>query len=277
MVLTVHDVIWLDYPEFAPPGGTWRTRWLGAASARAAARIITVSSYSKERILHHFGVAEEDVDVVHTGLGEEWRAQPGDIDSAWQRVRRRLPGRYILTVGRWDPRKNFPLVARVVAELTRAGLTDGLVIVGPDDFGSGEATAQLRRDGTARLVTRLSGLEVRELQAVYRHAQCLLYLSLAEGFGLPLLEAMAMDTPVVAAARTALPEICGDAAIMVSGTDLGDALNGVRAVIENETVAQTLRRKGRERVRTFSTEQMGAQVAAAYERATEGSHGGRSP
>jgi len=274
LVLTIHDVIWLDYPQFAPEGWHRLGRWLARRSAGVARRVITDSSYCKERIVHHLDVRSGAVDVVPVGLGPEWHGEQAESTADWSGLRRKLPSRYVLSVGRWDPRKNFPAVARATAELKRLGLTDGLVIVGPDDFGSAAIAEEIRRDGTAEIVTRLTSLTVSEMQEVYRHTQCLLYLSLAEGFGLPVLEAMAMGCPVVASDRTAIPEICGTAALLVDPDDAEAVVGAARRVLEDPGAAQELAGKGWQRAAAFTSARMATQTAAVYVRAGGAVRGG---
>src|SRR5438105_4105374 len=216
LVLHVHDLIYLDFPEYST--GIRRAMFgtLGRASALAAARVVTVSEWAKRRITKLYGVHADKIDVISNGLDASWlRPSEEKIETESAKLRSRLPARYALGVGRLDPRKNFARTARVVKSLVERGVLDGLVIVGSEDFGAHEFRKELARDATTGFVLHLSDLDTVSLQAVYRNAACLLYLSLAEGFGLPLIEAMAMGTPIVASNRTSIPEIVGDAGIKV--------------------------------------------------------------
>jgi glycosyltransferase involved in cell wall biosynthesis len=269
LVVTIHDLLYLDYPDFAPPSRRWQFQVLVRGAARVAAQIITVSQYSKARIIHHFGVAPEKITVINTGLTPSWHEQdPRTIARAWDRISTRLPKRYVLTVGRWDPRKNFAMAAKVAKKLWRSGLTDGLVILGPDDFGTATLMAELRREHVAQHVVRIADLSTDELQAVYHHAQCLLYLSLAEGFGLPLVEAMALGLPVVASDRTAIPEICQNAALIVDPTNEAAIVAAAQTILESESVRDQLISLGRSRSKAFRAEEMARQTLAVYERAS---------
>jgi glycosyltransferase involved in cell wall biosynthesis len=268
LVLTVHDVLYLDFPAFAAVPRRWQFQLLARAAVRAAEQVITDSHYSKDRIVRHFHVPSEKITVVYPGLEASWfEPDPSALGAAWARIRDSLPPRYTLTVGRWDPRKNFPMAARVVRRLRQMGLTDGLVIVGPDDFGTDTILRQLRQEGLEEHIVRLEDLSTEELRAVYSHAQCLLYLSLAEGFGLPLVEAMAMGLPVVASDRTAVPEICHNAALTVDPTDEAAAYNAAKGVLETPALRSELIGRGHSRSRAFLASEMAAKTLAVYHRA----------
>lgn len=252
LVLQVHDLIYLDFPEYSTGMRTTLFATLSRASAHAAKRVVTDSEWSKERIIAHYHLAPDRIDVVPLGLDRSWRcpSEPA-IDSAWEQLRSRVPARFALSVGRLDPRKNFGQTARVVRTLVEKGKLDGLVIVGPDDFGATRIRAEMERDGTAGIVTHLSALDTASLQAVYRHASCLLYLSLAEGFGLPLIEAMSMGTPIVASNRTSIPEVVGDAGLIVDPENSEEVVSALASVLSSPQLRDSMIARGKARVKEF--------------------------
>ena len=268
LVLHVHDLIYLDFPEYSTGIRRAMFATLGRASALAAARVVTVSEWSKKRITELYGVHPDKIDVVVNGLDASW-LKPGEekVEGASRTLRSRLPERYALSVGRLDPRKNFRRTARVVKSLVERGVLDGLVIVGSEDFGSDELRKELERDGTAGFVVHLSDLDVVSLQAVYRNAACLLYLSLAEGFGMPLIEAMAMGTPIVASNRTSIPEIVGDAGIKVDPEDDAEITRKAIMILEDSSLRESLIARGHARVKQFRASDAAARLTAVYERA----------
>lgn len=266
LVVTIHDLVYLDSPEYAPLGRRRQMALLGRLSARAARLLTTDSSYWKRRIVDRFGVPAEKVAVVSPGLGREWFAPNREaIADAWARIATRVPPRFVLTVGRLDPRKNFPLAARVTRVLRDMGLADGLVVVGPDDFGATDIRRAWTHDGTDDLVTHLHGLSTHELQALYVHARCLLFLSMAEGFGMPLLEAMALGTPVIASNRTVMPEVCGDGALLVDPANQEAVVSAARLVLGDEAARAGLVERGKSRVTTFTSERMARELIEVYE------------
>jgi glycosyltransferase involved in cell wall biosynthesis len=268
VVLHVHDLIYLDFPEYSTGFRRAMFATLGRASALAAARVVTDSEWAKARIVERYGVRDDRIDVVSVGLDRSWtEPRESDIDRAWGELNSRVPGRYALAVGRLDPRKNFALTARVVRSLIDRGDLDGLVIVGPEDFGAAGLKTELERDRTAPYVTHLSGLDTPALQALYRHAGCLLYLSLAEGFGMPLIEAMAMGTPIVASNRTSIPEIAGDAGIIVEPDDEDEIARAASAVLNDSHVRESLVARGRARMKLFQGADAAAKIVRVYQSA----------
>lgn len=270
LVLTFHDVLYLDFPAFAPAARRLQFALLGCASAHAAKALIADSHYAGRRLVHHFGVSPDKVTVVYPGLDAAWLVPDEDaIAAAWSRVGRPLPARYLLGVGRLDPRKNVVLTARIARQLRDEGLTDGLVWVGPEDFGAAEIRRQLERERLLDVVHRVSDLAPDELRAVVRHAQALVFLSLAEGFGYPPVEAMAMGTPAVVSNRTSVPEVCADAALVVDPDDERAACDAARAVIADASLRATLRERGRGRLSLFTGDEMARRTMEVYRRAAD--------
>jgi glycosyltransferase involved in cell wall biosynthesis len=269
LVLNVHDLIYMDFPEYSTGIRRAMFATLGRASALAAARVITVSEWSKQRITTLYGVHADKIDVVSNGLDASW-LNPSEekIETAAAALRSRLGKRYALTVGRLDPRKNFARTARVVKSLVERGMLDGLVIVGSEDFGADEFRKELERDGTTGFVLHLSNLDVLSLQAVYRNAACLLYLSLAEGFGMPVIEAMAMGTPIVASNRTSIPEIVGDAGVKVDPENDAEITRVAAMLLEDGALRKSLIDRGLTRVKSFRGSDAAARMVKIYETAT---------
>jgi glycosyltransferase involved in cell wall biosynthesis len=167
-------------------------------------------------------------------------------------------------VGRLDPRKNFAQTARAVRTLVDRGELDGLVIVGPEDFGAPRIRAELERERTSSIVTHLSELDTASLQALYRHASCLLYLSLAEGFGLPLIEAMAISCPIVASNRTSIPEVVGDAGLIVDPEDAAETVSAVASVLSSSALRASMIARGKARLKHFDGKAAALRMIEVY-------------
>ncbi|MDG6997808.1 MAG: glycosyltransferase family 4 protein [Nitrososphaerota archaeon] len=270
VILTVHDLIYLDFPMFSPRIRRLQFDVLTRLSTRTAKHIITVSEYSKGRIIHHFRVPDSKISIVPNGLANSWfEPDLKSIASAWLKMRRKLPNRYALMVGRLDPRKNVPLAARVVRQLVKENLLDGLIVVGPPDFGTNAIFAAMESDDTLNCVTHISGLSKIELQAVYKNAEFLLYLSLAEGFGMPLIEAMAMRTPIIASNRTAIPEVCGQGGLVVELDDFPGIIGTARRLLSDREMKSQLVEREQERVEHFSAYRTSQMLSALYTRLSE--------
>jgi glycosyltransferase involved in cell wall biosynthesis len=278
VVLTVHDLIYIDFPHFSTGIRRHVSATLGRLSARRAAVVTTVSEYSRSRIAARFGIAPHRILLVPNALTRAWSAPDENaIAAAGAALRGTVPARYVLVVGRLDPRKNIPLCARIARRLVADGLIDGLVVIGSDDFGTAGIMAEMDHDGTLPLVTHLSSLDLPEIQAVYRQAALLLYPSLAEGFGLPLLEAMSMDVPIVASNRTAVPEVCGAAAVIVDPDDEDAVYRAAHAVLTVPARADELRAAGRRRLGDFRIERAAQLLEGAYQTAARTRRRGATP
>ena len=253
------------FPEYSTGVRSALFATLSRASAHAAKRVVTDSEWSRQRIVAQYGVPADRVDVVPLGLEDAWR-NPSEsaIASAWKELKSRVPRRFALSVGRLDPRKNFAQTARVVRTLVDRGELDGLVIVGPEDFGASRIRAEMEREGTSSIVTHLSGLDTASLQALYRQASCLLYLSLAEGFGLPLIEAMAMGAPIVASNRTSIPEVAGDAGLIVDPDNTADAVSAVASVLASPELRASMIARGKARLKHFDGKAAASRMIEVY-------------
>jgi glycosyltransferase involved in cell wall biosynthesis len=262
-VVTIHDIIYVDFPEFAPATRRVQfgalTRW-AATHARA---IITPSAHTKDRLIARWGIPPDRITVVHNALSPEWLApDEAAIAAAWSGLRSRCPDRFLLGVGRMDPRKNIVATARVARALNYP-----LVWVGGDDFGTGDIERVCQAEGLG--MVRLDGLTTVELQAMYRHADALLFLSLAEGFGYPPLEAMAMGTPAIVSNRAAMPEVVGTAAVLVDPDNHAAVVEATRRVLTDADTRRSLCTRGLAHAATFKPERMAELTARVYRSAAE--------
>lgn len=270
LVVSMHDVLYLDFPELVPPARRAQFRILAGLTVRRAARVVVGSEYSRARIAHHFGVADERVDFVPYALRQEWLAPDENaIAGAWQELAAKLPRRYALSVGRLEPRKNHIAAVRAAARLRREGLLDGVVLVGAEDFGGAAFRAAVASEGLSDAVVHLPRVPLAGLQAIFRHASVLLYLSLAEGFGLPVLEAMAMGVPIVATDRTAVPEVCRDAALLVDPEEPEQVLDAARRILGDAILADTLRAAGAHHAAAYTPARAARDTIASYARALQ--------
>ncbi|MFC7230109.1 glycosyltransferase family 4 protein (plasmid) [Salinirubellus salinus] len=241
----------------------------------AADAVTTISQFSKEEIIKHLPVEESDVHVIHNGLAEPYldaaRAGPATQQSAsalvadggepsHDGVAAELPDRYVLFVGSLNPRKNVARLVEAFARLKReTGLPHELVMAGPSPkriFQQLDVDAATERDAA---ITSVGFVSDAELRGLYRGADCFAFPSLYEGFGLPPLEAMAMGTPVVTSSVSSLPEVCGNAAVLVNPYDVGAIRNGIEEVLTDERLAEGLVTDGRTQVRRYTWERAARQ------------------
>lgn len=247
--VTVHDLSFEEHPSFFAFHDLVALRTFVRRSVRRAAVVFTVSAWSKERIVERYGLPEESVIVT-----------PDGVDPAFGPEGPRGGGPpYLLFVGAIQPRKDPRTAIRALAELD----TDlHLVLAGPDKLGGDEVRRLVRELGLTERVRFRGYVEKSELGALYRGAECLVFPSRYEGFGLPVLEAMACGTPVVAAAAGAVPEVAGAAAVLVPPGDPQALADGVRRA---RSERETIREAGLERAARFSWTATAERTLEAYE------------
>lgn len=270
-VVTVHDV-WLDrHPEystkfFGQQAAFRRTR----RTAWRARKLITVSDFSAREISALYGLPPDRIVTIHNGVSEDFR--PIRDDDAMQALRRRLQlpaGGFVLFVGGADPRKNHQVFLQAAA-LQMPGLGGRtLVLVGDAVHRFGDYRETARRLGIEGQVHCTGRLPIEDLRLLYSHADLFVFPSLYEGFGMPVLEAMACGAPTITSATSALPEVAGDAALLVdpeNAAALGEAM--VRLLHDHE-LRDTLRAKGLEQVKRYTWTQAAIKTLALYRELVE--------
>lgn len=250
-VVTIHDLGYLAHPDAHPPRDLrmldWSTRW----SARVARRVIAISNATRNDLINHYGVAAGKIEVIHHGVAPEFRpASPQAIDEV--RARHRLPARYALALGTIQPRKNYGRLAAAVAQLRREGIDLTLIIAGKRGWLIDRVEREIQDAGDgARL---LGYVEDRDLPALYSGAMVYCQPSLYEGFGMPVLEAMACGVPVLAASGSALPEVGGDAALYHDPFDVAAIAEGLRRLLTDRELRGRLTSSGSARAAAFTWE-----------------------
>ncbi|HLI74755.1 MAG TPA: glycosyltransferase family 1 protein [Acidimicrobiales bacterium] len=255
-VVTVHDLSFLLMPELEDRVDGWVLRTLVPRSMRRAARVLTVSQWTKRDIVERYGIAPERIVVTPNGVDPAF--SPGRRSTDRGSGSHHADRRYLLFVGALRPRKD-PLGMLEAFALLPAELR--LVMVGPDKGDLPKVRATIDRLGLAERVELRGHVEPAELVSLYRGAACVVLPSRYEGFGLPVLEAMACGAPVVTTTAGALPEVAGDAALVVPPGEPGALAEGVRrALFDREALIQ----RGLERARQFSWEETARLTLEVY-------------
>jgi glycosyltransferase involved in cell wall biosynthesis len=266
-VVTIHDLCYAHYPQTA----SWRNRWLLRrrlqADARRADAIFAVSGATRRDVLDLLGVAEEKVHVIYEGVADEFRPITDEEGLAEVRARYGLASPFILFVGTVEPRKNLVRLIEAFRLLTNSpGLPHRLVIVGGKGWADKaiyQALDPLRRAGRAVLTGRAGQ---QDLPFIYNLADAFVLPSLCEGFGLPLIEAMACGTPVVTSNAFCMPEIADGAAVLVDPLSVASIADGIRRVVEDSQLREQLKRKGLARAKDFSWENAARKTLDVFER-----------
>jgi glycosyltransferase involved in cell wall biosynthesis len=253
-VVTIHDCIHLMFPQYLPNKAAYAyaraSMW---AAARRSNCILTVSEASKRDILHFFNVPPAKIVVVYNAIDEHFWETPPEEDVARVRERYQLDHQFVLYVGNIKPHKNLVRLIEAFAELRKSGFEQvKLLIIGDEISRLPALRRSVHRHKLHKHVRFLGYLPDRTLAILYRLAAVFVFPSLYEGFGLPPLEAMASGTPVVTSNVSSLPEVAGDAAVLVDPYDVDSIVEGLRLVLSNPAAAADLRRRGLERAREFS-------------------------
>jgi alpha-1,3-rhamnosyl/mannosyltransferase len=260
LVLTIHDVSYERHPEWYPYKRGPLRRAFYRRSALAADRIVTDSQFSRDEIAAAYAVSRDAIDVVPLAAGPAFSRAAAATAA--------VPGPYVLHVGDIHPRRNLPMVAQAIADIrgrSRALRDLALVLAGVDrdTVAALEAIAAGAPGGRPMLVAKGATPEA-ELIALYRGAAALVYPSRYEGFGLPLLEAMGCGTPVIAARSSSIPEVVGDAGVLLDPDDRSGWADAIERAIEDREWARSLADAGAARAALFSWERAARETLGVY-------------
>lgn len=261
LVVTVHDLAFERFPNLFPR--TWRVLYrLGLRAAiRRADAILTPSRNTAEDLLGRTRVDPQKLHV--TPLAAALPAGALDVGEVLTRLKIHAP--YVLFVGTLEPRKNLVRLIRAYRRVAAAGYPHPLVLAGPMGWHHDSLMRELALQGPGEVV--LTGaLNPDDLDAVYRGADVFVYPSLYEGFGLPVVEAMARGVPTVASDISAVPEVAGDAAIGVNPRSVREIAQGIESVLADVDLAERLAARGRARAERFSWDETARLTLEVYER-----------
>jgi glycosyltransferase involved in cell wall biosynthesis len=262
LVVTVHDLAFEFLPRSFPTA--WRHMYrlgLRAATRRADA-IVTPSRNTAEDLLSRTRVDPAKIHVIP--LAASLPADAGDPDETLTRLK--IPRPYVLYVGTLEPRKNLVRLIRAYRRAATTGIPHALVLAGPLGWHHQSLLREIALAGPGDIV--LTGaVGPAERDGLYRLASAFMYPSLYEGFGLPVLEAMARGIPVVTSTASSLPEVCGDAAIAVNPYSIRDIAAAIELVLSDSSVAERLATLGLARSERFSWDETARLTVEVYERA----------
>ena len=274
--VTIHDLIPVSFPEYTAGWGRGYALAFRAWAALLAGRatfVITDSEYSKTEVTRRLRIPPARVRVIPIGVGAEFHPdhRPEEIASVARRYGIGDP--YLLAVGNFLPHKNLVRLVEAYAALPQAEAARVRLVLAGTPRGHGPARP-VSRDALARPGVILPGFVAPEdLPLLYAGATALVCPSLVEGFGLPVLEAMACGTPVVCARAGALPEVAGDAAVYVDPADVSDIAAALRRILDDADLRLTLRARGIVRARAFDPRTTTARLVDLLESLASGPGG----
>lgn len=265
VLATLMDAIPLSHPQWVPSRWAPLKRLLWRRAAHWADHIVTISEYSKVQIIDCFDVFPEKISVVPLGVDERFFERFCAAERAQVRSRLGLPERFFLNIGTLQPRKNLERVLDAHAALPPALQQElPLVVVGRPGWA---CEALVQRLGAAAQSGRVRWLRYqpdRELRCLMQCALALVHPSLAEGFGLPVLEAFASGLPVITSSTTSLPEVAGDAALLVDPQNVGAIAHAMQQLAQSPQLAGKLAQAGERRAQLFRWHSCVEQTRSLY-------------
>jgi len=276
LVITIHDMIWL-FPQQYSRSDTFSLQWklmewyqltIPRISSRRAAAIITVSQLSKDDIVKHLGIDPGLVHVTQEAVSSFF--QPAEDTGQVQSLQTKygLNSKFILAIGSADPRKNIETLVNAYALLPESLRTEyHLAIVWTAPVLATSLASSIQDLNLSRFVHFLFKVPNEDLVFLYNEASLFVFPSLYEGFGLPVLEAMACGTPVIAANTSSIPEVSGDAALLVDARDPQGMSAAMARVLSDNILASEMVQKGLKRNALFSWEKCARETLMVYNKA----------
>jgi glycosyltransferase involved in cell wall biosynthesis len=266
-VLTILDTTILQTPKYFTFWHKNYSRVCLPLSAKKATVILTISENSKRDIIKQFNIAPEKIIVTYLAASKDFKTVSiQEID----RVKKYYNlNSFILNVASLEPRKNIPRLLQAYASLIKRGFKPTLVHVGPQGWLFDEIFSEVRRLGLSEKVRFLGYIPAPDLVALYNAASLFVYPSLYEGFGLPVLEAMACGCPVVTSNTSSLPEVVGNAGIMVDPYDVLQIAATIENLCQDQQKLTHLRNEGLKRTKLFSWQRCAKETLDAYHLAME--------
>ncbi len=252
-VVTLHDASVFDHPGWFKPSFAAWTRLSWKILAKRVKAVITVSSFSRDRLKIHLRIPAEKIHVIYNGVGKPFEPQPQTaIDQVKRKYKINKP--YILFVGTREPRKNLSTLAEAWKGLNSN--THMLFVAGAKGKVFASAINDIKNSGY---------IQEQDLPALYAGATVFVMPSFYEGFGLTALEAMACGTPVIASNRTAFPEILGEAALLVDPSNLAELSNALQKIIKDKRLANQLHERGLAHAAKFSWDETAQKTQSLLE------------
>jgi glycosyltransferase involved in cell wall biosynthesis len=265
VVITVHDLSWLHYPETHPKD---RVRWLARGLPRAlacAGAIMVDSNFVRAEVIETFGVAPERVHTAHLGVSSVYRKRTEEETAGALQSMGLSHGRYILTVGTIEPRKNVLHVLEAFSQIP-AAIRERfpLVVAGARGWRAADIKSRLRRLADLGQIRFLGHVGEAALPCLYAGAASFVFPSLYEGFGLPPLEAMASGVPVIASNRASVPEVMGDAGQSLEPDSPEETAAKITALLDDPSAREAMGQRGIERAAGFTWQACAAVTRKAY-------------
>ena len=266
-VLTIHDV-WLHrYPQYSKKlFGQALSSLKMSLRAKRVSRVIAVSQFSAIEIQEVLHISSDRITVIHHGRSPNMFPERNDQKFQEIAARLHIPARpFVLFVGGAEPRKNHTVLFEAFARSPRLAKSLSLVAIGEVQSRRASLMVTARELGITDSVCCPGYVSIEDLRMLYSHAECFVFPSLYEGFGIPLLDAMACGAPLITGAGSALPEVAGDAAVYVDTHDPEQFGGELERLVGDRGLQEQLRKKGFERVKQFTWERAAQETLHLYQ------------
>ena len=266
IVVSVHDVSFLEHPEYFTPFRSAQLRYTVRRTVRAAARVLTVTEFSKRSILAAYGLPEEKIAVLPNGVSGDFRPIAREMAQRSLRSSREFRAPFILTVGDLQPRKNHLGLIRAFEDLLAAypQLPHHLVVVGKDTWYSPTILAAASKSSASPRIHFTGFVSEQELLQLYGACDLFVYPSFYEGFGLPIIEAMASGRAVACSNTSGMPEVADSAALLFDPHSVEDMVLAMRDLLLNPELRMRMERLGTQRAAMFSWDRTAARTLDLY-------------
>jgi glycosyltransferase involved in cell wall biosynthesis len=268
-VASIHDVVWLRHPELLKPSMRHRLKWLVPGTLRRAARVFTLTEAVKGEIIEAYGVPAGRIDVVPPAIDPALSPERNPDVQATAREKYGLPQDFVLYVGALQPRKNLVRLATAFSRLGARGLPHALVLAGKRAWLTGDMLADIEALGLGDRLRYTGYVDRDDLPALFGGASAFAYVSVYEGFGLPVLEALACGAPTLAADIPVFREVAGDAALLVDPLEVDAIEDGLAKLLTDNDLRGTLQASGPTRAAHFSRERTAKAALRGYGAALE--------
>jgi len=252
-IVTIHDILYETHPQFFTKFFIARSKFFIRISARRATKILTDSKYCKSQLINIYKIPEEKIEIINGGANTE-KFNTLNKDRAKEYIYKKFKIRsFILNVGRLEPRKNQISLVKAFHYLLRTNKIDEkLVIIGPKDFHFKPIYQYILNNNLESSIFIFNTIGDYELLLFYKAASIFVYPSFAEGFGLPVLEAMACGIPVIASNSSSIPEVVGDSGILVNPHKLENLIDAIKTLLNRSSLRKELSEKAINRSKIFS-------------------------
>jgi glycosyltransferase involved in cell wall biosynthesis len=262
-VFTLHDLVFRFYPHTHKPLNRWFLTLMMPRFLRAADAVIAVSESSKKDAVRIYGIDEAKITVIYEGVSPHFRGASPEAISA-VRHKYGLPDEFILSLGTIEPRKNLTALLEAYHHLRNDGSSLGLVIVGKKGWLYSGFFNRMRELGLENNIVFPGFVPDEDLPALYSAAALFVFPSLYEGFGLPVLEALACGAPVIASNASSLPEVAGEAALLVDPSSVEALVRAAREALSNGRLREHLQERGPKQAAKFNWQRAARETLAVY-------------